>query len=198
METVGNQFNAIVNRINSVLQQGLYVVDENEFLSNALLVLLVMYAALVAPNLSENVASIFDNVFFRLFVFFIIAFTATTNPSVAILLAICTLVSLHTLTSHKVDRKMMTLVQNQVAVPGNNNMVVVNEEPVINSVALEEEENSMMEDLTNLQEVGQDPTTGACLDNADFRDNFYPQYVNMKPDAYMSRYTGEDVSGYSE
>ena len=35
-------------------------------------------------------------------------------------------------------------------------------------------------------------TEGDTL-KANYHNSFYPQYVNMKPDAYMARYTGDAV-----
>lgn len=35
-----------------------------------------------------------------------------------------------------------------------------------------------------------------CTRKANFRDSFYPQYVNMKPEAYLARYTGNETYGY--
>ena len=31
---------------------------------------------------------------------------------------------------------------------------------------------------------------------ANYHNSFYPQYVDIKPDAYMARYTGDVVNGY--
>ena len=41
------------------------------------------------------------------------------------------------------------------------------------------------------------PTPGTqCTKRGNYRNDFYPQYVNMKPDAYMARYTGNEVNGF--
>lgn len=37
---------------------------------------------------------------------------------------------------------------------------------------------------------------GDCTVTMDSHDKFYPQYANLKPDAYMARYTGNDVDAY--
>ncbi len=38
----------------------------------------------------------------------------------------------------------------------------------------------------------------SCTKTANYRNSFYPQYVNMKPDAYLARYSGGNVSGYDQ
>lgn len=38
--------------------------------------------------------------------------------------------------------------------------------------------------------------TQQCNKKEDYKNNFYPQYVNMKPDAYIGRYTDNNVNGF--
>jgi len=35
-----------------------------------------------------------------------------------------------------------------------------------------------------------------CVKKSKYRNEFYPQYVNLNPEAYMARYNGKDVDGY--
>jgi hypothetical protein len=55
--------------------------------------LLILYAAKLAPQLPASVLKIFDNSYFKLFIFSLILWTAQFSPSTAILIAIAFLVS---------------------------------------------------------------------------------------------------------
>lgn len=55
--------------------------------------LLILYAAKLAPTLPNSVLKIFDNTYFKLFIFSLILWTAQFSPSTAILIAIAFLVS---------------------------------------------------------------------------------------------------------
>lgn len=44
---------------------------------------------------------------------------------------------------------------------------------------------------------GQEESKQGCgVMKGNYHNSFYPQYTNMKPDAYMARYTGDSVNGY--
>lgn len=55
--------------------------------------LLILYAAKLAPALPNSVLKLFDNAYFKLFIFSLILWTAQFSPSTAILIAIAFLVS---------------------------------------------------------------------------------------------------------
>jgi len=55
--------------------------------------LLILYAAKLAPTLPNSVLRLFDNTYFKLFIFSLILWTAQFSPSTAILIAIAFLVS---------------------------------------------------------------------------------------------------------
>jgi hypothetical protein len=55
--------------------------------------LLILYAAKLAPQLPASILKLFDNTYFKLFVFSMILWTSQFNPSTAILIAIAFLVS---------------------------------------------------------------------------------------------------------
>lgn len=76
---------------------------KNDYVCWGLRILLVLYAAMVAPNLNEDVSSLFDNVFVRLIIAAVIVFLSFHDPTLAILLSICFVVSIQTLNKHKVS-----------------------------------------------------------------------------------------------
>ena len=88
-------------------------VDKNEYLSTALSLILILYAGLAAPKLPEYIARLFDNPLFKLLVFFLVAYSAKKNPTVAIIAAIGVMISLHTLNRYKVNKQMINMVKQE-------------------------------------------------------------------------------------
>ena len=76
---------------------------KNEYVCWGLRIILVLYAAMVAPNLNREVSSIFDNVIVRLIVACVIVFLSFHDTTLAILLSIAFVVSIQTLNKHKVN-----------------------------------------------------------------------------------------------
>ena len=75
----------------------------NEYISWGLRIILVLYAAMVAPNLNKELSNIFDNVIVRLILACLIVFLSFHDTTLAILLAISFVVSIQTLNKHKVN-----------------------------------------------------------------------------------------------
>ena len=73
------------------------VLCANKVVSNSLLVILVVYAVLIAPNLPMSVARVFDNMLFRVVFILVIAVVCLVDPVKALLLAICFVVSVQRL-----------------------------------------------------------------------------------------------------
>lgn len=76
---------------------------KNEYVCWGLRIALVLYAAILAPNLNRDVSSIFDNVIVRLFFACVIVFLSFHDTTLAILLSIAFVVSIQTLNKHKVN-----------------------------------------------------------------------------------------------
>jgi len=94
------------NSLTKMTDKSLSEIDKvlkNEYVCWGLRILLVLYAAMVAPNLNEDISNLFDNVFVRLVVAGIIVFLSFHDPTLAILLSICFVVSIQTLNKHKVS-----------------------------------------------------------------------------------------------
>lgn len=171
-------------------------VDQNEYLSAALAVILVLYAGLAAPKLPEYIARLFESPLFKFLIIFLIAYSARNNPTVAVIATIGLVVSLQTLNRYDMNRMMMASAVHQEAFAqaGADRQMMANA-PMGNMEMVEEpavaEEQMPEEVLSELTEGAP-----ACTKTMQYRNAFYPQYVNMKPDAYMARYTGNDVYGY--
>ena len=177
-----------MEQFDNTVRNALSFIDNNEYLSAAVSLFLILYAGLAAPKLPGYIARLFDNPLFKLLIFFLIAYSARKNPTVAIIASVGLMVSLHTLTRYKVNVQMVSLAQEEAkaAVEEEVKAAVAEEVPAEAVEGMEEEPQIVMDELDDVP----------CAKRADFRDSFYPQYVNMKPDAYQARYSNDDVSGY--
>lgn len=72
----------------------------NPYISGALLLFLVLYSSMARPSMPDWVAKLFENPLFRLLIMFLIAFTATKNTSVALMVSLTFMITL-TLISEK-------------------------------------------------------------------------------------------------
>lgn len=85
---------------------------DNNYISAAVSLLLIIYASLAAPKLPKSVAQYFDYVWVKILIFFLIAIAARHRPTVAIIAAIGVIVSLQTLNYYKVNTEMLAVVKN--------------------------------------------------------------------------------------
>jgi len=164
-------FNNIASNFDSTVNSGMNIIDNNQYLSVALGLFLILYAGLAAPKLPETIAKLFDNVLFKFVILFLVAYGAKKNPTVAIIAVVALLVSIQAANRIKFNKILMSIM-------GREGMTEVAPEEI---VAVEDEAS------------GGSP---GCAHTGQFRNSFYPQYVNMKPDAYLARYTGNSVAGF--
>lgn len=189
-------------RIDTDIDQAIDAVNKNEHISAALTLFLILYAVLIAPQLPEPFANLFDKWWFRLVFLFLIIYTARNNPTLAIVGAIGFMISLETLNRIKFNKfmsRMMTATP--AAVEGMENMEE-DDGPVMmeDGGAMEEGDvppDVMVDMAEETKMVPEAPVGGmGCAAGGDYRSNFYPQYVNMKPDAYTARFSGNEVAGW--
>lgn len=172
MDSFDNSVNNIIASLNS-----------NEYIAAALATFLVLYSGLAAPNLPESIAKLFSSNIFKFLIIFLIAYNARSNPTVALIATIAFIVSLQALNKWEMRREMMNAVSIKMA--GDNEyqgMATINGDEVMDD------------------DVSMSLGEGApgCSIKSKYRSSFYPQYVNMKTDAYQARYSGEDVDAYEE
>ena len=237
MNTLDSVIKGFDSSINTVMDK----VDHNEYVSTALSLFLILYAAVAAPRLPKYVVKLFDNIFVKLLLFFLIAYIARRNPTVAILSAIAVMVTLLTLNKISVNDKLVHMakmdarqeamqnvpsaIHSGIPMPNINNQMMGEHKIIPDHISMEEASvrnmvNIPEEALSEIRphvpaevkqevsgELGAPVSAGlgmqttpfvntGCVRVANYRDSFYPQYVNMKPDAYLQRYTGSDVGGY--
>lgn len=78
--------------MNTLVDANLKYAMNNEWARASMHLLIVLYAARLAPNLPKPVTDLFANTYFKLFVFFVILVTTRTQPSTALLIAVAFLV----------------------------------------------------------------------------------------------------------
>jgi hypothetical protein len=106
-----NQLNNISNEFDKHVNGLLSGVSGNQYLSTALSIFLILYASLAAPKLPEGIAKLFDNVFFKGVICFLIAYMGNRNPTVAIISAVGLIVSLQTLQRYEINKQMVDVAK---------------------------------------------------------------------------------------
>lgn len=94
--------NLTLNRLNKEMEQCV----NNDIVSNIIVVLLIAYSILIAPNMSYNVALIFDNFLIRLFLMVVIVVMCLYDPIKALLMAIAFVISIQRLYKLKKVKSM--------------------------------------------------------------------------------------------
>ncbi|QKF93861.1 hypothetical protein QKU48_gp0403 [Fadolivirus algeromassiliense] len=176
-------------------------IDNNEYVTAMLTIFLIVYASYAAPKLPPYILKLFDNPLFKLLIFFLIVYTARKNPTVSIVAAVALMVTIHALNKFKVDQLMAQLVckdkEGMESLPehiASYDLPVPSNELVMEEISTPEAlvHEAAVSELA--MESKEEPT--GCARKANFRNSFYPQYVNLKPDAYKARYTGNEVNGF--
>lgn len=101
-----------MEKIDNFVKTNMPFITENNFTVGGSIVLLV-YALLIAPNLSTTFAALFDNVFFRLLIFISILILIKYNPVVAIIATIGVVISLIKLNTYKMNRELMSIASHE-------------------------------------------------------------------------------------
>ena len=162
------------------LNKYLSVLD-NDYVSSALSIFLVVYAGMAAPQLPERVARLFENTVFRVLIFFLIAYTSQKNPTVAIIAAVGLMVSLQTLGKYDVMRLVSGMIIPQVAEMPVQAPVVTENEP--EGVSEDDQEGAPLDSTA--------PTISHCDGNL---CNVETQYPQMK--APVQTEAGPDLTGF--
>jgi len=174
-----------MEKFDTTVKSWLSVLDKNKYVSTIISLFLVLYASLAAPRLSPKIAKLFENPIVKIIFVFLIAYSSTKDPTVAIVASIALLVSLNTLTKYKIDDRIAQYLSRTKMAMRRRMDTRVEDNP--QNVQIPSEA------LAKLQNSKMDP---GCTKIGKYRNNFYPQYTNMKPDAYQARYTGNVVDGY--
>jgi hypothetical protein len=115
MDQISNGVQAFDKTVGNVLDK---YVKTPTFVKAVVHLLLMLYVARIAPSPPKPVLDLFENIYFRLFVFSMVLWTAQFSPSTSILIALAFLVTVNYTTTGKVWELLEnTQDQNSVIVP---------------------------------------------------------------------------------
>ena len=80
---------------------------QNKYVATVLIVFFILYGSIIAPKLPLSIAKLFDNTFFRLFVFFLIAYLASANPMVALVAALAVFLSIQAMNKYTMTEQFI-------------------------------------------------------------------------------------------
>lgn len=179
-----------------------------EYIITALGLILIVYASYAVPKLPLNILKLFDNPLFKLLVFFLIVWLAQVNPTIAIIAAVALMVTIHTLNKAQLNEKINILAFKHKE--GMNNLFDNCNKSKLLSFGDQYQHQYTMEDIVKSDEFLQEDSVlelqeekkeepihipinnDGCVQHDNFRNNFYPQYINMKQNTYL----GNDVNGF--
>lgn len=121
----------------SELEKFLIPLSNNKIIYTFFVLFITLYGGLAAPKLPRKIANLFDNEIFRLIIIFGIAYTASKDTSIALMCTMGLLISLNTLTIHKINDKICKSLEIDIKAPNMSNIGnagnIVNTTNTINS-----------------------------------------------------------------
>lgn len=97
MNKVGKLVNTGVKEVENVVKRTL----DNQYISNALKVFIVLYAAFAAPKLPPSLVNLMDNTLVRVGFAFAIVALATQDPSMALILSVAFVITIQTANKYR-------------------------------------------------------------------------------------------------
>jgi hypothetical protein len=157
----------------------------NEYISWGLRIILVLYAAMVAPNLNKEISNIFDNVIVRLILACLIVFLSFHDTTLAILLAISFVVSIQTLNKHKVN----TITNPTESFYGDDNTEENEQEQYTNDEDTNDEamnDESMNDEAMNDEAMNDEAMNGESSTTETFQNNDYGQEEEYRQEDFYN------------
>lgn len=167
------------------------ILDKNKFVISGLIILLIGYSAVVAPNMPEKYIRWIENPIAKIIVFLLIVLVARRNVTIAILLAIGYMISLHRLSKFIVKK---AVAKRFIPQP--------HPTPVPHKTVIKETTGGNVEvpvhpdELASMHDGKPDPSS--CTKKVKYNDFPYPKFVNMDPSAYIAKDDIKDVKPYSD
>ncbi len=181
-----------MQNITDMLKGWLSYIDNNENVTTGIAIILIIYSAFIVQRLSPFVLKTFDNLWVKLLLLFIIAYSAKQSPTVALLGAIAFMVTLQMVATHKVEGRMGKVLQET---EGMDNVDMYFTQS--NGEMIQEDAISGIEHETKSRPAKMVDEDQNCVLNKKYRNDFYPQYENLDTDTYKARFnTG--VSGVDD
>lgn len=86
----------------------------NKIIYTVIVLFVSLYGGLAAPKLPKKIASYFDNEIFKLIIVFVIALLSSKDFALAILATISLLVTINTLTIHKINDNIIKVISTDI------------------------------------------------------------------------------------
>ena len=196
-----------MNRIDNYFSNSFSTMNKTNYVSIIVYIVLLWYIACLVYKLPEGVYKLFNNLFIKLAIIAFSAYLIHKDVACGMLFAIAALTTIHfSWTRGEMKKRHFNrMVRQEVA--GEVKANIQEQEQIHKAEQEQEHRKEGMETVSIREESvefkpemvadikGEMPTEG-CNAKANYHNSFYPQYVNMKPDAYMARYTGDTVGGY--
>jgi len=111
-------------------QSAIESVLDNTYVSGFIRIFIILYAVLAAPQLPPWIAKLFHHSVFQIVMFALIAYTATKDISISILIALAFFVSFHSYTRHLITRLSKRTRRVQKDAPSVDSTASTKSEPV--------------------------------------------------------------------
>lgn len=160
--------------------------ENNKKLSLAVGAFLVIYSAFIATKLPYHIAKLFSNPIVLFLIIVTIFFVSLKNPALGVLLGVALIMSIHSLFSHQ--SAAVATVDKMFNAPMTQNTYQLEDISDVQDVNFPDQL------LTELGSESKDDPSKDCKDQ--YRNKFYPQYVNYDTESYESRYNGQEVGAY--
>lgn len=109
-----NSFNPSINRmLNFADISGSAPSDTQKVFGGLLKLILVLYGSMIAPHLPDSILKWFSYVPFKIFILFLIVWTANQDPSISILIAVAFYASLNVLSDKQAFEQFSEIKSNQ-------------------------------------------------------------------------------------
>lgn len=117
METINKVVNTFDNKVSEIFQY----IERPTMIKGAIILFLMLYSARIAPVPPKAVLQLFENVYFKLFIFSLILWTAQVSPSTSILIALAFMITINYTTTGKIwemmDNTMPSMSTNTTVSP---------------------------------------------------------------------------------
>ncbi len=169
------------------------------YLVAAVVAILVLYSAFVAPNISPKYLRLADNPLVKLLVFLVVVFTAKDYTAVSVIIAVSLLVSISSLRKAEIDHNIVSSLPYDGQVTTHRVREHMFDDDSPNNL-VQQEFSVPEESVTGIhEEVKDEPLPYKTEVDRYYskKNNFYPQYVNMTNDVYKSKNNVDDgITGF--
>jgi hypothetical protein len=168
-------------------------INQNEYLTMAIIFGLIIFAAYIAPKLSSNIILLFDNPIVKLLIFVLIAYTAKKSPTIGIIMAVCLLVILNNVNQRKIEKMMGNVIgsiqREHMNVPEINRLQELELSNINELQAMGTVDSVKINPASPIQNESKPmPLQDNCDKKMKYRNEFYPQYTDMDKNEYSARY----------